>query len=124
MSVVGSDKMIIYDDIADNKIQIFDKGIKKQNMKASLGRFDDFGAHQLLKSAGDVYYPKIDFAEPLRIECDHFVQAIVENKEILTDGHNGLRVVQVLEAAQASLKANGQKIRIDAHPLAQLTLKG
>ncbi|HLF18317.1 MAG TPA: Gfo/Idh/MocA family oxidoreductase [Candidatus Omnitrophota bacterium] len=114
MSVVGSDKMIIYDDIADNKIQIFDKGIKKQNMKASMGRFDDFGSHQLVKSAGDVYYPKIDFVEPLKVECNHFIEAILEDKEILTDGYNGLRVVQVLEAAQRSLKENGKKIRIAA----------
>jgi len=112
MSVVGSERMIIYDDMADNKIQIFDKGIRKQNINASLGRFDDFSSYQLIKTAGDVTCPKIDPVEPLKLECDHFVEAILKDKPILTDGFNGLRVVSVLEAAQRSLKSKGHKVEI------------
>jgi len=114
MSIVGSERMIIYDDIADNKLQIFDKGIKRKNMDQSLGRFDDFSAYQLVKSAGDVIIPRIDFQEPLKVECDHFVEAILKNTPVLTDGANGLRVVQVLEAAAKSLKSGGKKERIDS----------
>jgi len=113
MSVVGSEKMIIYDDIADKKIQIFEKGIKKKNMNESLGRFDDFGAYQLARSAGDVIIPRIDFQEPLKVECNHFVEAILNDTPVLTDGVNGLRVVQVLEAAAKSLKANGKSVKIE-----------
>ncbi|MDP8212479.1 MAG: Gfo/Idh/MocA family oxidoreductase [Candidatus Zapsychrus exili] len=112
MTVVGSEKMIIYDDMADSKIQIYDKGIKKQNISDSLGPFDDFGKYQLIKSAGDVTFPKIDFVEPLKEECNHFVDCINNNKEPLTNGEDGLKVVKILEAAQESMKRNGENIKL------------
>lgn len=114
MTVVGSEKMIVYDDMADAKIQIFDKGIKKQNITDSLGAYDDFGQYQLIRSAGDVTFPKIDFKEPLQSECAHFIKSITQGTEPQTDGHNGLRVVQVLEAAQHSMQQDGQNMDIEA----------
>lgn len=112
MTVVGSDKMIVYDDMADSKIQIYDKGIKKQNMEDSLGPYDDFGKYQLIKSAGDVTFPKIDFTEPLKSECDEFIKSITSDSRPLTDGVNGLNVVSVLEAAEQSIQSGGQDIMI------------
>ncbi len=112
MTVVGSDKMIVYDDGSDAKIKIYDKGIKKQNISDSLGAYDDFGKFQLIKHAGDVSIPKIDFVEPLKIMCSHFIDCLVNNKKPLTDGENGLRVVKVLEAAQKSISQNGKNIII------------
>ena len=112
LTVVGSEKMIIYDDMADAKIQIYDKGIKRQNIKDSFGRYDDYGKYQLIKQAGDVSFPKIDFKEPLRLECEEFVASILENREPQTNGENGLRVVRVLEAAQASMELNGVMLGI------------
>jgi predicted dehydrogenase len=117
MSAVGSERMIVYDDIADKKIQVFDQGIKRQNMSASLGRFDDFSSHQLIKSAGAVYCPKIDLVEPLKIECDHFIDSIINHTAVRTDGHNGLRVIRALEAAQLSLQLKGQKVAVDNRSL-------
>ena len=113
MTLVGSDKMIIYDDVSDAKIKIYDKGIKKQNIKDSLGRYDDFGKFQSIKSAGDVILPKIDFGEPLRVECAHFIESILKDKDLLTDGENGLRVVKILEAASLSMARGGENISID-----------
>jgi len=113
MTLVGSKKMIIYDDVSDSKIQIYDKGIRKQNITDSLGRYDDFEKFKLIKSAGDVIFPKINFTEPLYTECSHFVKSILEDKEPLTDGKNGLNVVKILEAAQESLKNNGTNIEIN-----------
>ena len=107
MTVVGSEKMIVYDDMSDAKLKIYDKGIKRQNMTDSLGRYDDYGKYQLIKQAGDVAIPKIDLKEPLKVECDEFVQSILEDREPHTNGDNGLRVVQVLESAQASMDLNG-----------------
>ncbi|MBP9854510.1 MAG: Gfo/Idh/MocA family oxidoreductase [Candidatus Omnitrophica bacterium] len=107
MTVVGSEKMIIYNDMDNNKIQIFDKGIKKQNMGDSLGPYDDFGKYQLIKQAGDVMFPKIDFKEPLKEECLDFIESIRDGRKPLTDGENGLRVVRVLQTAQASMDLNG-----------------
>jgi len=116
ISVVGSEKMIVYDDTAANKVQIYDKGIKKQNISDSLGRFEDFGTYQLIKSAGNVILPKIDFKEPLKVECDHFIDCVANGGDVLTDGINGLKVVQVLEAAQASMRSGGEEIKIKEFP--------
>lgn len=107
MTVVGSDKMIIYNDMDDHKIQIYDKGIKVQNMDDSLGPYDDFGKYQLIKQAGDVSFPKIDFKEPLKAECEDFINSIINDTRPLADGENGLRVVRVLQTAQASMNLNG-----------------
>lgn len=113
ITVVGSERMVVYDDVSDAKIQVFDKGIRQQNLKDTMGSYDDFGKFQLIRVAGDVVFPKIDFVEPLKTECGHFIDCIVHQKQPLTDGVNGLRVVQVLEAAQHSLKNHGQLIPLD-----------
>ncbi len=112
MTLVGSEKMIVYDDISDTKIKVFEKGLKKQNIKDSLGGFDNFGEFQLIKSAGNVVIPKIKFVEPLSVECAHFIDVIRNNKIPLTDGRNGWRVVKVLEAAQKSLEQNGANVEV------------
>jgi predicted dehydrogenase len=115
MTVVGSEKMAVYDDVsADAKIQIYDKGVTKQPSRPSLGDFDTFGEFQLLLRAGDVLIPKIDFVEPLRVECQHFVDCIADGSRPITDGQDGLRVVQVLEAAQRSIENEGRPEVIDA----------
>ncbi len=112
MTVVGSEKMIVYDDVADAKIQVYEKGIRKQNISDSLGRYDDFGKFQLIKVAGDVLFPKLDFVEPLKLECSHFLECIAGGQTPKTDGPNGLRVVRILEAAQRSLESGGKFIDI------------
>lgn len=113
MTVVGSEKMIVYDDAStEAKIQLYDKGIDRRGLDGSLGDFDSFGKFQLIQRAGDVLIPRIDFAEPLRNECQHFVECIVAGKKPLTDGENGLRVVKILEAASRSLAAGGASIEL------------
>jgi len=112
MTFVGSKKMIIYDDISDFKIQIYDKGIDKSNIKVSLGEFDDFGKFQLIQRAGDVFIPKIDFVEPLKSECKHFIDCILDGIQPHTDGYSGMQVINLLEAAQQSLEKNGREVEI------------
>lgn len=113
MTVVGSQKMVVYDDAsADAKIQLFDKGIDRQHMDGSLGSFDSFGNFQLIQRAGDVLIPRIDFVEPLKVETAHFVECVAEGKKPRTDGENGLRVVKVLEAASQSMKRGGASVEI------------
>lgn len=109
MTVVGSEKMVIYDDVsADAKIQIYDKGVTKQPADQSLGDFKSFGEFQLLLRAGDVLIPKVDFVEPLKLECQHFVDCINSGDQPISDGREGWRVVQVLEAAQRSIENEGR----------------
>jgi predicted dehydrogenase len=104
MTVVGSKKMVIYDDVsADAKVQVYDRGIDKK----SLGDFENFGDFQLLLRSGDIYIPKINFIEPLKVECAHFIECIRKGKRPLTDGEDGLRVVRVIEVAQRSLESGG-----------------
>ena len=105
MTIVGSEKMIVYDDVdAEAKLRIYDKGVYK--------RGSDYGEFQLKIHSGDIYIPKIDLSEPLRNECAHFVECVRPGKRPRTDGENGLRVIQVLEAAQESLDKNGAVIKI------------
>lgn len=113
MTIVGSEKMIVYDDVhPDHKIQIYDKGISRKNLAAHLGEFDSFGKFQLIRRAGDLLIPKIDFTEPLRVQCRHFIDCIHENKRPLTDGEHGLAVVRILEAGRKSLLQKGKKMVI------------
>ena len=100
--------MVVYDDVSpDAKIRVYDKGVMKKKNSPSLGGFESFGEFQLLLRAGDVLVPKIDFVEPLKVECAHFIECIKNGTKPLTDGLDGLRVVRVLEAAQRSLKSGG-----------------
>ncbi len=112
MTIVGSEKMVVYDDVStEARLSVYDKGVyRKRNpsdsadpMSDSLGTYETFGEFQLLLRAGDVLIPKLDFIEPLKVECQHFVDCIVGGQRPLTDGYDGLRVVETLEAAQASL---------------------
>jgi predicted dehydrogenase len=107
MTVVGSQKMVIYDDVDDEgKIKVYDKGVYKKGDPI-------FGEFQYKVHSGDIYIPKIDMTEPLRNECAHFIECIQEGKKPLTDGENGLRVVRVLEAAQKSLENRGTVVEIN-----------
>ena len=110
--IVGSKKMIVYDDIDnDGKIKIYDKGIDK--IENSNFQSPNYADYQLRLRTGDLLIPKIDSYEPLKKECKHFIDCIRENKSPLTDGENGLRVVKVLDAAQKSLKNNGTIVYIN-----------
>ncbi len=118
MTVVGSEKMVIYDDVsADARITVYDKGVSRtvrgapRDIAESLGSYETFGEFQMLLRAGDVLIPKVDFGEPLLVECQHFVDCVRSGDTPLTDGRDGLRVVRVLEAAQRSLISGGEAHR-------------
>ncbi|MGE3540965.1 MAG: Gfo/Idh/MocA family protein [Candidatus Tectimicrobiota bacterium] len=109
MTVVGSRKMVVYDDMsADAKIVVYDKGVTRQSpTPMSLGSYENFGEFQLLVRAGDVLIPKINFVEPLQLECQHFVECIRQGRRPLSDGYNGLQVVEILEAAERAMRGEG-----------------
>ena len=108
ITVVGSEKMVIYDDVESlEKIKIYDKGVKVMR------HTDTYGDFQFAYHYGDVVSPYIRFDEPLRLQCLHFLDCIRENKKPQTDGLNGLRVTQILEAAERSLTNNGMTVPIE-----------
>jgi predicted dehydrogenase len=67
---------------------------------------------ELIVRDGDIFIPKISSSEPLRLEQQHFFECIAKGKKPLTDGQNGLRVLQVMEAAQESLDRGGIPVEI------------
>jgi predicted dehydrogenase len=112
MTVIGNKKMIVYDDVSDNKIQIFDKGIDFNSKNQYMGDFDSFGKFQLIQRAGDIVIPKIDFSEPLKNEAIHFIECIRKGKKPVTDGESGLKVTRIIEAAMESLNNKSIEVRI------------
>jgi predicted dehydrogenase len=102
MVVVGSRKMVVYDDAADAKIEVYDKGI---DVKAVLGQnmdYDQPAPMQFAHRSGDILLPQIDFAEPLRVEAAHFTECIRTGREPLTGLAHARKVVGILERATSS----------------------
>jgi predicted dehydrogenase len=96
VTVVGSKKMVVYDDIADNKIAIYDKGIDRV---AILGQNMDFDNHDFFKfnhRSGNVLLPKIEFEEPLKTEIAHFLECIQNGLKCLTGPEHAKKVVDIL----------------------------
>ena len=104
LTVVGDKKMAIYDDLDSEKIKIYDKGIIAP---PSTGDFAEF---QISFRYGGSYCPFIQEREPLKTECSEFIRCIQQAAEPLTDGRNGMAVVEVLEAANRSLQLGGVPI--------------
>jgi predicted dehydrogenase len=107
MIVVGSRKMVVYDDVADDKIAIYDKGIDR---KAILGQNMDFDRPQPAQfnyRSGDILLPQINFVEPLRVEAEHFSDCIRNSRAPLTGCEHARTVVSILERARA-FNSNGQ----------------
>lgn len=98
-TVVGSKKMVVYNDIENTeKIKVYDICVDKPPYTNS---YTDF---QCNYHYGDVLIPYIRFIEPLRQECQHFIDCIQNGCEPRSSGRDGLEVVKILEAADASLK--------------------
>jgi predicted dehydrogenase len=103
----GSDKMITYDDLEPSeKLKIYDKGVSFTD--------DPKQIHEMRVGyrTGDMWAPKVDGAEALRVEGEHFVDCIVNGTKPLTDGHLGLRVVEVIEAATSSMRGRGETVHL------------
>jgi predicted dehydrogenase len=108
MIIVGSKKMIVYNDNEPlEKIKIFDKRVEAPP------HYDTFAEFHYSYHYGDAYIPYLKQVEPLKVEARHFLDCIRNGKNPETSGLDGLRVVQILEAASKSLKAGGAKVEID-----------
>ena len=96
MTVVGSKKMVVYDDTAENKIAIYDKGIDVMAVLGERMDFDHVPFQIFNHRSGDVILPKIDFQEPLKVEIEHFIDCIQNGTECITGIEHAKRVVQIL----------------------------
>jgi predicted dehydrogenase len=93
-TVVGATRMATFDDMAlEGKITVYDKGFDQ--------RAESYGEY--ITRSGDIWSPRLANVEPLRTECEHFVEAVRNGTPPISDGESGLRVVRVLEELQRSL---------------------
>ena len=109
MIVVGSRKMVVYDDVADAKIAIYDKGIDRKAVLGENMDFDNPQRAQFNYRSGDIVLPEIKFREPLRVEAEHFLECIRTAQTPLTGLQHARNVVAVLERAGASNR-NGEVV--------------
>lgn len=117
MTFVGSRKMVLYDDCQPyEKLRIYDKRVEIPRHYDTLAEFH-YAYHH-----GDMHCPALNLIEPLKAQCQHFLDCIREGSDPQTSGFEGLDVVRILEAASKSLKKGGARIEIeDRHPLQPTT---
>jgi predicted dehydrogenase len=104
----GSEKMILYDDLEPSeKVKVYDKGVTVSQSAEAV--------YEMLVSyrSGDMWAPRLDATEALQTEALHFADCIENNTQPETDGHAGLRLVRIVEAAEHSLRARGQLVEIE-----------
>ena len=99
ITVVGSKKMVVYDDLAENKIAVFDKGIDPLAVLGASMDFDDPSILEFNHRSGDVIFPQVDWKEPVKVEIDHFADCVVKGEKCITDAKHAARVVDILSSA-------------------------
>jgi len=105
MTIVGSQRMIVYDDLQTHeKIKVYDVRVERPP------HYDSFAEFQYSYHYGDSYIPHLHQEEPLKAVCQHFLECISNGSRPITSGRSGLELVRILEAASASLKANGAPV--------------
>ncbi|MBI4678122.1 MAG: Gfo/Idh/MocA family oxidoreductase [Elusimicrobia bacterium] len=111
VTVVGSKKMAVFDDIeTTEKLRIYDRCAHPPQVRT-------YGDAIQLRF-GDILIPRVEMAEPLKLECRHFCDCLESRESPITDGRNGLKILRILDAAQRSLQLNGvpQNIYAQPHP--------
>jgi predicted dehydrogenase len=104
-TVVGTNKMAVFDDTSSTeKLRIYDNHAEMPPVRT-------YG-EAIQVRFGDITIPRVESTEPLRLECQHFVDCVRNRTTPLSDGHDGLRVVKILEAAQKSLRSDGVPVQI------------
>ncbi len=111
LTVVGDKKMAVYDDLEQEKIKVYDKGIDTPPPSA------DFAEFQISYRYGGSYSPWVQEKEPLKAECADFVRCIQDGDVPHTDGENGFQVTEVLEAAHKSLIEGGNPVYLASQRL-------
>ena len=102
----GKDKMLLWNDLEpDEKIKVYDKGV---DVTSGQGVYDLLVSYR----SGDIYSPKVEQTEALKLELNYFVECILNNQAPMNDGAAGLRVVRLLEAAERSLNEQGRIVQL------------
>jgi predicted dehydrogenase len=107
LTIVGSEKMLVYDDIAEKKVLVFDKGVDVPPYSITEDEFHASYRH------GDEKEIMFDWVEPLRTECEHFLDCVRTGSKSRSSGEVGEMVLRVLETAQRSLLNGGIELNIE-----------
>lgn len=103
----GDKKMVVYDDLEPSeKIKIYDKGVSFTEDEAQIQEM------RVGYRTGDMWAPKLVGTEALRVEGEHFADCVINGKTSMTDGKLGLRVVELIEAAESSMSAMGEVVHV------------
>jgi predicted dehydrogenase len=110
MVIVGSQRMVQYDDIAaDESVRVFDRGMDFKEPA-------NFGEHQLSYRSGDIVIPRVDAAEPLNLELADFAHAIATGETPRSHAELGYEIVATIEAAETSLRRGGIPVAPESAP--------
>ena len=104
-AIVGSEKMVVYDDTSTESVRIFDSG-------ATIPDPETFGEYQLSYRTGDIVTPRIEATEPLSLELADFGKAILEGTPLVSSADIGLDVVRTIEAVDRSLAQGGIPVTV------------
>src|SRR5262245_30692910 len=108
MTIVGTRRMIVYDDLQPlEKLRICDVRVERPP------HYDTFAGFHYAYHYGDSYIPHLKQEEPLRVECQHFLDCIENGKQPLTSGRKGLELVRILEGSSASLAKGGAPVSLE-----------
>jgi predicted dehydrogenase len=114
--VVGSQRRVVFDDLnVQEQVRIYEKGVT-----SAVPGDATFGEQQLLMRDGDIISPHIQASEPLKAQCNHFLDCITRGTQPLTNGQSGLDVVRVLAAIDVSIQRSGAPVYIDSVQAAAL----
>lgn len=107
LTIVGSQKMLVYDDILDDKVVIYDKGVEVPPDSLTEAEF-----HASYRHGDETVYP-VQWVEPLSAECRHFLTCLQTGALPRSDGEGAIRIIKVLEAAQRSLANGGVELLVE-----------
>ena len=106
LTLVCSQKMVEFDDVAPDKLKVYDKGYDRPP------QFTDYGQYLTLRD-GDIHIPQLPMQEPLRVQLAHFLDCIEHGGQPRNDIASGVRITRVLAAAQTSLERSGIPVEIE-----------
>jgi predicted dehydrogenase len=111
-TIVGSEKMVVYDDTSNEPVRVFDSGVH-------LREPETFGEFRLTYRTGDIVSPRVDAAEPLSVELKDFCQAIRKGTRPRSSSIVGVEVVRMMEAVDRSLASNGARVAVGSDHVPQ-----
>jgi predicted dehydrogenase len=109
-AIVGSEKMVVYDDTSNEQVRIFDSGVIAHEPES-------FGEYRLTYRTGAIVSPPVAASEPLALELEDFCRAIREKAVPRSSPALGLDVIRMIEAVDRSLARGGQPVRLSGDPV-------